>query len=72
MSKRSEQSERSPERAKRVEGKGWKEIPIGGLIDEAGSAKKYDTGSWRTFKPVVDKTKCINSSSAGYIVLIPA
>ena len=40
--------------------KGWKEIPIGGLIIEAGSAKEYKTGDWRTFKPVIDKSKCIN------------
>jgi len=40
--------------------KGWKEIPIGGLIDKAGSAMDYNTGSWRTFKPVVDHSKCIN------------
>lgn len=40
--------------------KGWKEIPIGGLITEAGNAQTYNTGSWRTFRPVVDKEKCIN------------
>ena len=40
--------------------KGWKEIPIGGLILEAGNAQNYNTGSWRTFKPVIDKEKCIN------------
>jgi pyruvate ferredoxin oxidoreductase delta subunit len=40
--------------------KGWKEIPIGGLITEGATAKQYKTGSWRTFKPVVDKQKCIN------------
>ena len=40
--------------------KGWKEIPIGGLIDKGGTAKAYKTGTWRTFKPVVDKSKCIN------------
>ena len=40
--------------------KGWKEIPIGGLIDKGGTAKVYNTGSWRTFKPVVDKSKCIH------------
>ena len=39
---------------------GWKEIPIGGLITEAGSAKKYNTGDWRTFKPVRDENKCIH------------
>lgn len=40
--------------------KGWKEIPIGGLILEAGNAEKYLTGSWRTFRPVVDQEKCRN------------
>jgi len=40
--------------------KGWKEIPIGGLILEAGNAEEYKTGSWRTFRPVVDKEKCKN------------
>jgi len=43
-----------------VKAKGWKDIPIGGMIDKAGSAKEYKTGAWRTFKPVVDKSKCIN------------
>ena len=40
--------------------KGWKKIPIGGLITEAGNAQSYNTGGWRTFKPIVDKEKCIN------------
>ena len=43
-----------------MEEKGWKEIPIAGIITEAGSARRYKTGSWRTFKPVWDKTKCIH------------
>ncbi|UCD54609.1 MAG: 4Fe-4S binding protein [Candidatus Omnitrophota bacterium] len=62
--KRSERSERSPKgaqpKAGRTEGKGWKEIPIAGIIDKGGTAREYKTGSWRTFKPVVDKSKCIN------------
>jgi hypothetical protein len=29
--------------------KGWKELAIGGRIDEAGCAAEYETGSWRTF-----------------------
>jgi pyruvate ferredoxin oxidoreductase delta subunit len=37
-----------------------KEIPIGGLIDEAGSSKKFKTGDWRSFRPVWDKEKCIH------------
>lgn len=40
--------------------KGWKEIPIGGLILEAGNSKNYETGTWRTFKPVHNAEKCIN------------
>ena len=39
---------------------GWKKIPIGGLIIEAGNAKTYKTGGWRTFKPVKDESKCIH------------
>ena len=31
----------------------------GAVIHEAGSTKKYKTGDWRTYKPVIDKTKCI-------------
>lgn len=40
--------------------KTWKQIPIGGVITEAGGAKKFKTGAWRTKKPVTDKSKCIN------------
>lgn len=29
-------------------------------IMEPGSAKKYQTGSWRSQKPVVDKNACID------------
>ncbi len=39
---------------------GYKEIPIGGLIVEAGNAQEYETGSWRTFRPVRDEEKCIH------------
>jgi pyruvate ferredoxin oxidoreductase delta subunit len=40
--------------------KTWQELPIGGYIIEAGSAKVYETGSWRTFKPVFYAEKCIH------------
>jgi pyruvate ferredoxin oxidoreductase delta subunit len=40
--------------------RGWKEIPIGGLIEEAGSAEQYETGDWRTYRPKLDKEKCID------------
>jgi pyruvate ferredoxin oxidoreductase delta subunit len=38
--------------------KGWKQIPIGGLILEAGNAERYETGTWRSVRPVIDMEKC--------------
>ena len=32
----------------------------GAVITETGSSVKNKTGDWRTFRPVVDKPKCIN------------
>ncbi len=42
------------------EKKGWKHIPIGGLIVEPGNSEKYITGGWRTYRPVLDDSKCIH------------
>jgi len=38
----------------------WKaeEHPLGATIVEAGNAKAYDTGSWRSLRPVLDEEKC--------------
>ncbi len=33
-------------------------LSIGGVC-KAGESKNYHTGTWRTFKPVVDNDKCI-------------
>ena len=38
---------------------GWKELPIGGMITEAGNAEEYKTGSWRIKKPLWSEKKCI-------------
>lgn len=38
--------------------KSWKEIPIGGLIIDAGNSEEYETGSWRSFRPVIDMERC--------------
>jgi pyruvate ferredoxin oxidoreductase delta subunit len=35
------------------------ELPIGGIV-EAGTAEKFNTGSWRSERPVWDKDKCIS------------
>jgi len=37
---------------------GWRDLPIGGRVLEAGNSEEYETGSWRTFKPVRDEEKC--------------
>lgn len=40
--------------------KGWKEIPIGGIIPEGGTSVEYKTGGWRAHRPVLDSEKCNN------------
>ncbi len=39
---------------------GWRDIPIGGMILEAGNSAKYETGTWRSSKPIWDADKCIH------------
>ncbi len=39
---------------------GWKSLPIGGVIPEAGSSVKYKTGDWRAFRPTINLEKCVN------------
>ena len=38
----------------------WKEMPIGGMIVEAGNSDQYETGSWRTYRPIHVAERCIN------------
>ncbi len=38
----------------------WKEMPIGGMIVEAGNSHQYKTGGWRTYKPVHVRDRCIS------------
>lgn len=40
--------------------KGWKDLPIGGMILEAGNSAQYNTGAWRAFRPVRDASRCTN------------
>lgn len=35
------------------------EHPIGGHIQDAGNSELYKTGSWKTFMPEIDFSKCI-------------
>ena len=38
----------------------WKEIPLGCVVTEPGSAVEFETGDWRSFYPKTDETKCIS------------
>lgn len=40
--------------------KGWREIPIGGVILDAGNSMEYKTGGWRSFRPIWDWQKCVS------------
>ena len=40
--------------------KRWQELPIGGLILEAGNAEHYNTGNWRAKRPVMNLEECTN------------
>ena len=38
--------------------KGWREITLGGMVLEPGSSVAYKTGTWRSFRPIIDLGKC--------------
>lgn len=40
--------------------KGWREIPIGGVITDVGNSEEYETGGWRSFRPIWDWEKCVD------------
>lgn len=40
--------------------KSWKDMTDAGLIPEGGTAKDYNTGTWRTVGPEVDFKKCVH------------
>jgi pyruvate ferredoxin oxidoreductase delta subunit len=37
----------------------WKDIEVGGICTEPGSAIQYKTGDWRSRRPTYDFKKCI-------------
>ena len=37
----------------------WKDIEVGGIATEPGSASQYQTGYWRSQRPILDHNKCI-------------
>ena len=40
--------------------KDWQELPLGGVIPEGGNAADYETGTWRTWRPVWQEDGCIH------------
>ncbi len=40
------------------EDQSWKELKTGTAVHEAGGAKEYETGDWKSRHPVLDKEKC--------------
>ena len=40
--------------------KGYKDIPIGGIITEAGNSVTYKTGDWRSQKPILKEEGCVH------------
>ena len=37
----------------------WRDVEIGGISTEPGSARQYKTGAWRSQRPTYDFRKCI-------------
>ena len=37
---------------------GWRDLPPGGIIDEAGTAVEFKTGDWRAQRPVWHADRC--------------
>jgi len=37
----------------------WRDLEIGSIITEPGNASQYQTGGWRTQRPIHDTSRCI-------------
>jgi len=37
----------------------WKDLEIGAVMTEPGNASQYQTGDWRTQRPVHEHSRCI-------------
>jgi len=38
----------------------WREHPIGPVIPEAATSDRYETGGWRSLRPILDLEKCVH------------
>jgi pyruvate ferredoxin oxidoreductase delta subunit len=39
---------------------GWDKLEQGAVVSKAGNGRDYQTGDWRSSRPVIDSSKCIN------------
>ena len=46
--------------AKPMEEIKWQELEPGAVVREVGNAREYETGTWRSEKPVVNADECIH------------
>jgi pyruvate ferredoxin oxidoreductase delta subunit len=37
----------------------WKDLEIGSIVEAPGSARSYESGTWRSQRPTYDFNKCI-------------
>ena len=40
--------------------KDWQELAIGGVVPDGGNSADYETGTWRTSRPIWVEENCIN------------
>lgn len=36
----------------------WKDLEIGAIVTDPGSARQYQTGTWRSERPIIELDKC--------------
>jgi len=45
----------------------WKDLEIGSIVTEPGNASQYQTGYWRSQRPILDYDKCNPKCGLCYI-----
>ncbi len=45
----------------------WKDLEVGFIVTEPGNASQYQTGYWRSQRPIFDRSKCNKKCTLCYI-----
>ena len=45
----------------------WKDLEIGCIVTEPGNASQYETGTWRSQRPIYDFSKCNKKCTLCYM-----